>query len=175
VRPVASIVLSLALLAGCGDSSPPPVSAVTVTLGTIDASGSGFYNLSGDQPLVAGAQGGFHVWLKYRVAGMPPATVRVSRTVRRVSDGRLVLKTEGSQEIGAAGADGAWELPAALPSFMCPSPVGVRVEGEAMRFQVVLSDPDTGEVLGTGEAVATPQCPPPGDGQHDHCMQICVG
>ena len=176
MRPLASIVppLLLWLAAGCGDSVSPP-SPVTISLGTVDASGSGFYPLAGDQPLVAGAQGGFHVWLKYRVAGMAPATVRVSRTVRRVSDGKLVLKTEGSQDVGAAATDGAWELPAALPSFMCPTPIGVRVDGEAMHFQVVLTDPDSGEVLGTGDAQATPQCPPSDDAQHDHCMKICEG
>ena len=55
MRPLASIVPPLLLwcAAGCGDSGPPPA-VVTISLGTVDASGSGFYPLSGDQELHVG-------------------------------------------------------------------------------------------------------------------------
>ena len=43
------------------------------------------------------------MWLKYRVAGMTAGTVTVKRTVRRVSDDKLVLTTMGQQELGPMG------------------------------------------------------------------------
>ena len=106
-------------LCGCGGGGvqPPPGDAM-LTVGTAAAvDGSGWAELAGDATLVPGAQGGFHIWLKYRVAGMAPEKVKVHRESRRVSDDALVLLTDGTQDVGAAAGDGWWELPAALPSF----------------------------------------------------------
>ena len=107
--------------------NPIPPGMGSITLGTTNHDGSGFVTLEGDQTLVPGAQGGFHVWLKYRVKGMSPGKVMVKRTVRRVSDNPLLLTTEGAQMVGEPAVDGSWELPTAIPSFMCPSPLGVKV------------------------------------------------
>jgi hypothetical protein len=166
------------VLAACGEADPYLPDAggggsVTLTLGTVDAAGAGFVPLAGDQPLIPGAQGGFHVWVKYRVSGHQAGPVRIKRTARRVSDNRLVLLTESAQDLGEPSADGYWEVPAAMPSFMCPSPIGVRVVDERLRFIVELFHPDTGELLGQGQAEATPRCPD--DAQHEWCMRICVG
>ncbi len=159
------------LLVGCGGTMPAGMGSVT--LGTTALDGTGFAPLSGDQTLVAGAQGGFHVWLKYRVEGMAPGKVDIKRTVRRVSDGKLILLTEGVQEVGAPSADGYWELPTALPSFMCPTPIGVKVDGEPVDFDVVISTDDGLTELGEGTAQATPHCPT-GDEQ-SFCEKICNG
>lgn len=163
--------LALLALAGCCGAAPPSGTAM-VLLGGTAPDGSGFSPLGGDQILVAGAQGGFHVWLKYRVAGMAPATVRVHREAHRASDDALVLRTDGTQDIGPAGPDGWWELPAALPSFMCPTPIGVNVIDERIRFDVTLTTAD-GAPLGAGDAEATVHCPT--DGQADFCRRICAG
>lgn len=168
--------LPVLLALACGDAELPDTPdaappAVTLTLGTVDASGAGFFPLAGDQPLVPGAQGGFHVWLKFRVVGLPPSTVRVQRTARRVRDNALILRTEGVQDMGM-GAD-PWELPAALPSFMCPTPIGVNVRNEAVRFTVTLVDVQNGATLAEGAAEATPRCPE--DAQKAFCERICSG
>lgn len=179
IAPPFAVALLLALVAlvalgvgGCGGSTPPPAGMASLTLGSAALDGSGFLPLDGDQTLVAGAQGGFHVWLKYRVAGMAPTEVEVHREAHRVSDDTLVLRTDGTQQIGAASADGYWELPTALPSFMCPTPIGVNVIDERIEFDVTLSTPD-GAPLATGSAEATVHCPT-GD-QLAFCQRICAG
>lgn len=165
------IPLLAGLLTGCGGTMPPGMGSVA--LGTTALDGTGFLPLQGNQTLVEGAQGGFHVWLKYRVRGMAPGEVDVKRTVRRISDNRLILTTEGQVQVGAAGADGYWELPNALPSFMCPTPIGVRVQDEPVVFDVVISTEDGMTVLGQGTAEATPRCPT--DAQQAFCEKICDG
>ena len=122
-----------------------------LTLGTAATDGSGFEALGGDATLVPGAQGGFHIWLKYRISGMAPETVKVHRESRRVSDDALVLLADGSVDVGAAGEDGWWQLPAAQPSFMCPTPIGIGVIDERMVFEVTHHDRGgraAGEVVG---------------------------
>jgi hypothetical protein len=162
----------LLLAAACGNPTSQPPGMGSIALGTTALDGTGFQALEGDQILVPGAQGGFHIWLKYRVAGMTAGAVTIKRTVRRVSDDRLVLTTMGTQELGPMGDGGTWELPMALPSFMCPSPLGVNIIGEPMVFDVVILGAD-GKKLAEGTAEATPRCPD-GD-QAAFCAQICAG
>jgi hypothetical protein len=162
----------LLTLGACGPATPSPPGMGSIELGTTALDGTGFDPLVGDQPLVPGAQGGFHVWLKYRVGGMSPGKVTVYRTVRRVSDDKLILRAEGAVELGEPGDDGMWELPAALPSFMCPTPIGVQVEDEPVVFDVQVKDAG-GTLLGEGTAEATPRCPT--DAQADFCHRICDG
>jgi len=144
----------------------------SISLGSTALDGTGFVPLEGDQTLVPGAQGGFHIWLKYRVSGMAAGAVTLKRTVRRVSDDKLVLTTMGAQELGPLADDGSWELPAALPSFMCPSPLGVNIVGEPMLFDLVIVGAD-GKTLGEGTAEATPHCPDGDLGRF--CASICSG
>ncbi len=162
----------LVVAAGCGTPQPPP-STAKLELGTVASDGTGFLPLVGDQPLISGAQGGFHVWLKYRVTGLTAETVTVHREARRVMDHHLVLTTDGVQDVGTPNTDGSWELPMALPSFMCPSPLGVKVMDEAILFDVEMKLEDGSTIKATSEA--TPHCPPVGDPQHDFCSRICSG
>lgn len=161
----------VATLAGCGGAQSPPGSA-TLLLGGAASDGSGFVALSGDQTLVPGAQGGFHVWLKYRVAGMAPATVHVHRESHRVSDDALVLRADGTQAVGNVAAEGFWELPAALPSFMCPTPLGISVIDQRIVFDVTLTG-DDGKTIAKSSAEATVHCP--GGDQAAFCAHICSG
>src|SRR4051812_4115325 len=96
-----AVLLTLtAGLAACGNPTPQPPAMGSIALGTTTLDGTGFLPLEGDQILVPGAQGGFHVWLKYKVTGMTAGAVTVKRTVRRVSDNKLVLTTMGAQDLG---------------------------------------------------------------------------
>jgi hypothetical protein len=161
-----------AALAGCGGPGAPPPGNVTLMLGSAMLDGSGFVPLAGDQTLVSGAQGGFHVWVKYRVRGMAPATLTVQRTSRRVSDNALILNSDGSLDVGAAGPDGWWQLDHALPNFICPTPLGVNVIDEPLLFDVALHD-DKGELVAKSHAEATVHCPSGSEG--DLCRRICSG
>ena len=168
----------IAFCLGChgGAMQPPPVGDFMVDLGTSALDGSGFYVLAGDQPLVPGAQGGFHVWVKWKVEGMAPQKVHVDRKVKRTRDGALILTTMQAIEVGSADADGWWTLLAAQPSFMCPTPVGISVDNEEVKFDLTLYGDHNGEpgaLLGTTSATATPRCPT--DAQQQFCQSICNG
>jgi hypothetical protein len=170
----ALVIVAVSLVAGCGGggTKPPPGNAMLALGGATAVDGSGYVALGGDQTLVPGAQGGFHVWLKYRVAGMAPEKVHVHRETHRVSDNALVLLADGTQEVGAADADGWWELPTALPSFMCPTPIGISVIDQRIVFDVTLTTID-GAPLAESTAEVTVHCPT-GD-QAAFCANICSG
>jgi hypothetical protein len=167
----AGVVAAALGLGGCGGSTPPPGPA-TLTLGSAAYDGSGFVPLDGDQTLVPGSQGGFHVWLKYRVSGMTAAQVHIHRESHRISDDALVLRADGTQDVGTPGPDGFWELPSPLPSFMCPTPIGISVVDQRIVFDVTLTATD-GSTLATSSAEAIVHCPT-GD-QQAFCLNICSG
>lgn len=156
--------------AGAEDAPRPDAGGVELVLGTTAADGSGFFPLTGDQTLVAGAQGGFHVWLKVRVSHASGA-LALHRTARRVSDAKLILDTQGALQVDAV-AGGTWEQPSAIPSFMCPTPIGVAVRDQAVRLEATLLD-SVGATLAAASAEFTPRCP---DGAElQHCLDICSG
>ena len=160
-------------LGGCDDTPPPdPPHPASISLGTAQLDGSGYMPLVGDVTLVEGAQGGFHVWLKFRVQGMAPASVIAKHTARRKSDGVLVSQGTRTLDVGAAGTDGWWETPLAAPTFLCPTPIGIAVRDETLVFRVELRD-DAGTLVGEGQSEATPHCPT--DSQANFCSSICSG
>jgi hypothetical protein len=174
--------LSAAVLAmGCGGGvTPPPVPQdasspypVEVTLGGANPDISGFTALAGDVMLVPGGQGGFHVWVKYRVTGASAEDVLLNYTARRVSDGRLILKNSNVRvELGEPGGEGYWESPVPIPAFMCPSPLGIAVQDQPLVFVFEVRDPN-GALRGSATATFTPHCPT--DDQATHCVKICNG
>ena len=96
--------------------------------------------------------------------------VNLAYTIRRASDDRLVLTSMRQTMLGPPASTGYWELPTAIPSFLCPSPVGVQVRDEPMHYLLDVSTID-GTHVGSGTADFTPHCPT-GD---THCMAICSG
>jgi hypothetical protein len=150
------------------------VGPVRLELGTTTAAGEGFLPLVGDQPLVPGSQGGFHVWLTYHLAGLDSEVVTIERTARRVRDGKLVLTTTGVVTVWPVDLEGVYTPEGPIPSFMCPTPIGVQVRDEEIEFTVrILGARDA--LLIEERARATPRCPPDGDPQREFCLQICSG
>jgi hypothetical protein len=163
---------------GCGGGGvTPPQDAssshpVEVALGGANPDISGFTTLDGDVTLVPGGQGGFHVWVKYRITGAGAETVPLNYTARRTVDERLILKNSIMVELGAPGSEGFWESPVPIPAFMCPSPLGVSVQDQPLRFDFEVRD-DAGALRGRATATFTPRCP--ADDQAAHCVAICNG
>src|SRR5579863_3278503 len=168
---VIGCVLALAIVVGgCGGAMP--ASGVTLDVGTAQLDGTGFLPLAGNQTLVAGAQGGFHVWVTYRIKGMKATTLDVHRTTHRKSDDALVLLTDGTIDVGAPGPDGWWQLDKALPNFICPTPIGIDVIGQDLIFEVEPHD-DSGKMIASSSAEATVECP--GGSDASLCASICSG
>jgi hypothetical protein len=145
-----------------------PVTAVTpgapLTLGTSDAMG-GFvpYTDGQDVTLVEGAQGGFHVWMRYEYGGKSGISARLERTAHRRLDGAIVLRSVGDANMVPESDP--------LPMFMCPSPVGLSVIDQPIQFQLRFTD-DAGAELATGAITLVPHCP---DDNRDFCLRICTG
>lgn len=169
-------------LAACGDGGGVSPDAggdagalpAELVLGAASATGEGFVPVSDgdDAELISGSQGGFHVWIAARLEGAS-GTLYLDREARRQSDGTLVLRAARAvMEVPESAESQLWQPPAALPSFMCPAPVGVKVFDEPIVFRAVLLDEDE-TVLGVDELVLVPRCPD-GD-ERDFCVQICSG
>jgi hypothetical protein len=174
--------IAFALLAACGgthfvpdggappspDLAPPPgpMSSAVLVLGGVDANSQWVDLTDGqDVTLVEGAQGGFHVWMKWRVSDMTGGTVTMQRTARRAEDGQLVLRTSGSVMVGAQQP---YESPDPMPMFMCPSPIGLSVIDRPIIFRVEL------EGFVAKEITLVPHCPSDPN-QNAFCMKICTG
>jgi hypothetical protein len=136
---------ALVLACGCG-GSPPPVGEAMLTLGQLDGSFLPYVD-GQDVTLVAGAQGGFHVWMSYQLDHTGEAILE--RTAHRVSDGAPAQP---------------------LPMFMCPAPVGISVIDQPIEYELRFSD-DTGEIA-RGSVRLVPHCPAD---QLEFCQRICSG
>jgi hypothetical protein len=172
---------------GCGgDEIPPgPPPPLTLTLGTIDqavAQSTGdivWADLTPGQQvqLAPGAQGGFHVWLLYRVAGNDQTrTVGVQRLADRIGDGESRLRVLTTDGIVDLTPEPLWQLKMPVPSFMCPTPIGVNVLDAPVEIVVRMHEGLGNEILLAEQSIRLlVSCPPVGDPQHDFCLRICQG
>lgn len=176
--------LLLGLLAAC--ESPPspadmagdlPQGSAIVTLGTSEPRRTGdsrWVDLVDGQgvELAPGAQGGFHIWLHYRVQGAAGPVVVKRSAVRVTRSGARdpVLNAQPSQMTFLAGEVFQTEYP--IPSFMCPTPLGVNVIDELIELRLRLETP-AGVFLGERLARVVARCPPEGDPQRAYCQMIC--
>ena len=171
------LVLALAL-AGCGVVDVPDGGTDGGTLwpeGTLELGGElpdggGFTTLSTEVEATPGAQGGFHVPVMYRVTGKAVNGVVFEHKVRRASDNVLVSKGTRTLDVTPVAAGQSWTTPGAVIIFLCPTPVGVSVVGEALNFEVT-APTKGGQLLGTAGASSTFRCPA-GDA---FCDSICRG
>jgi len=120
--------------------------------------------------LVQGSQGGFHVWLKIRVAGLAPQVVTLRRAGHRVADGESLFDLETMVQIGNS-VDGYWEQPSPLPMFVCPTRAGVTIVDQAIRLEVGLLSSVTLDDLGDATTEFTTHCP---DDARAACLQLCA-
>lgn len=168
-------------LVGCEPPPPPDSLPGQLSLGTIDTQGRWVDLVEGAEvELVPGAQGGFHVWLKYRVSGLS-GRVRVSRIADRIGPGdtRQRVLTAPSTVLELPAGTSPWETPDPIPSFMCPTPIGVSVLDAPIAFQVTMEAADATSTppatLARAAVTLRPHCPPVGDGTRPFCLQICQG
>lgn len=116
-------------------------------------------------PLVAGAQGGYHVEVRYRVTGQRASEVLFTHRARKL-DGTLVSR--GTRQFDVAPDGGAW-VSELFPVFMCPTPIGVSVANESVTLEVEATARDGG-ILGRATGTTTLRCEA---GQY--CEVICKG
>jgi hypothetical protein len=171
---LAALLLSGCLLVACGgeESGPPPVGELQAGGALTD--GTGFIDVvdGADAELVAGAQGGFHVWINIRVLGVAGALGRV-REARRADDDVLVLRAlQQTVEVPDTAMTDWWEMSRAVPSFMCPTPIGIGIVDRPIRIEVkLLGEGD--ELLGEDSVTVVPRCPTGTNQQW--CQDICSG
>jgi hypothetical protein len=81
-----------------------------------------------------------------------------------------VLRASNTYDITPA-EDGTWESDKPTPMFMCPTPIGVRVEDEPIQYDVTFSG-DDGSAVAHGTITLVPRCP---DENRAFCEKICRG
>jgi hypothetical protein len=149
---------------GCSAHPPPPPTTTPpahLELGQRDADGVFTrYQPGQEVTLVAGAQGGFHVWLSYEMTPPRRDVMTLERTAYRELDGKLVLRSMGEIE-----PDGE-----PLPMFMCPAPVGLSVLDQPIEYRLRFLDGEAEQAAGAITLV--PHCP---TDQIELCQRICQG
>jgi hypothetical protein len=184
-HPALSALLLASLLA-CGggdvpvgpdagpDAAPEPAGELEV--GTaVGTDGSGFAAVEdgADVVLTAGIQGGFHIWVNVRVSGFA-GEYYLEWDARRVSDDALVSRAIPQYlAVGEEALDGGWwENPSSMPSFMCPTPIGIKVNDEELYFDVRVVDADD-RVMAQDTLSVVARCP---EGElAEFCSDICSG
>jgi hypothetical protein len=173
VATTAALLLFTVACGGGGGEGNPDLPA-EIEIGTAEElDGVGFAHVDDGQrvELVPGSQGGFHVWTTPRMTGAA-GTVYLDREARRVSDDVLVLRAARAVfEVPPEAMNEWWNEETARPSFMCPSPIGIRVYDEEIVFRFELRSEDE-ELLAVDEIALTPTCPADVE---DWCREVCGG
>lgn len=171
----------VAALAACGGTTESSLSIQLGTLDPADPMAFRFLPLSDDMQvqLAGGAQGGFHIWTLYRVTGNTvDRRVRVRRYIDRLGSGGKrdrILTADASEHLPP---ESPWELLTPIPSFVCPTPIGVNALDAPLELKARFEDiSDASQVLGEATVRVSAVCPPEvaGDTQRAFCMSICVG
>jgi hypothetical protein len=127
-----------------------------------------FRPLPTELALQPGAQGGFHAPLLYRVSGETLKGALFEHRARRAKDD--VLVSVGSRVFNVQSDGGPWVSEGMVVVFLCPTPVGVRVQDEELNFEVTVSR--DGGVVGRAHAHSVVRCPA---GSQSFCESICRG
>ncbi len=189
--PMRRLALLAALLFGCGadpkvggaldagvpDAMPAdgPIqpSDVMVTVGGSDGTIWQSMEDGADAALHPGAQGGFHVYLHLRTKGLSPGLVTIERVGKRLRDGQVVTRARDRKMLDVAADGTGWlQITEPMLVFMCPSPIGVGIQDEAIHYDLDLTDAQMHTAH--AEKTLTPRCPEAAD-QRAFCERICRG
>ncbi len=125
-----------------------------------------------DVQLASGAQGGFHVWTAPRIRGAM-GTLYMDREARRVSDGALMLRASRLViDVPEEALDSWWREQQAIPSFMCPAPVGIQAFDVEVEFSFELRNEDE-ELIAKDSLIVVPRCEAGEAG--GFCRSVCSG
>jgi hypothetical protein len=125
-----------------------------------------------DVQLASGAQGGYHVWTAPRLRGAS-GTLYLDREARRVSDGTLMLRASRLViDVPEDAMDDWWREQQAIPSFMCPAPVGLQAFDVEVEFTFALYNEDE-ERLAEDSIILIPRCEEGDAGEF--CRNVCSG
>lgn len=156
------------------DPDPEPVPGLLEIGTAIGEDGSGFAAIDDgtEVPLTAGIQGGFHIWLNVKVSGIA-GEYYLEWDARRVVDDELVSRAIPQYiDVADDAMTDWWENPRGMPSFMCPTPIGIKVYDEELYFDLRIVDEDD-QVMARDTLFVVARCP---QGMHaDFCRDICSG
>jgi hypothetical protein len=156
-----------------GDDADAQQATGELVLGGADDTGASFVELpdGSDATLIAGAQGGYHVWTRLRAHSME-GELRVVYQARRVSDGVLVLSLpERELMVPHEAMQDWWEEPDPTANFMCPTPIGIQVYDQEIEYTVQVTTVD-GSLVGEARITRVPRCPA---GDEQNCHDRCSG
>lgn len=181
MRKALHLPLLLLSLVACAGTSTPDTSAdgglplvADMQIGLSATGSEGFVEVEdySEVTLASGAQGGYHVWTAPRLRGAA-GTLYLDREARRVSDGLLMLRASRLVfEVPTDAMSDWWHEPQAIPSFMCPAPVGIQAFDTEVEFRFELRNEDE-ELLATDTLIVVPRCETGTDGEH--CRNVCSG
>lgn len=170
-----ALTLAALLAAGCGQAGVqdggtgnPDGGALRFEIGTADVAHNFSYLPMGAQVVgQSGAQGGFHMYVMYRLPEGGVGNITFQHRARLVSDGTLVSKGSRMYELGN-GPPQPWTADDPVRVFMCPTPVGVDIVGQAISLEVTATD-DSGAQLGVSKVQTTFTC------ESAYCESTCKG
>lgn len=145
-------------------SAPIPSGAAQWDGGVLHIGTTGFNGYGAFQPLAdgvvlaTGAQGGGgrHVFLAYRVTGIPVSGELVMTARIQKSDGTLV----GSivHPVSFERTDGGWDSSYSQRVVLCPTPAGVGIVGDTLRVDAWAQFGENGPLATTASATFRPDC-----------------
>jgi hypothetical protein len=160
-------VLLVALLCGCG-----PLVPAESTLG-ISSDGRSFQAAEPGQKvaLIAGPQGGFHIFVHLRARGLDESVVDL-RNHSVAADGEEINFARSRDLLRPmAPSDGQWlELAQPMLTQLCPT--AIRVADRLINFEITATDPSGHQA--TQALSLTPVCPTAPE-ERAWCERICTG
>ncbi|MBL8935715.1 MAG: hypothetical protein JNM69_14260 [Archangium sp.] len=147
-------------------SGTPSWAGDSLLIGTTGYDSVGeFRPLMNDFTLATGLQGGGgrHVFVSFRVKGQTAGELTMTTRVTRASDGALV--GAGVQPVTFSASDAGFDSNYSPRVVLCPTPAGLSIVGQSLKFESWAQASENGPVLGYATVTAVPLCS--GDCQND--------
>ena len=161
-----ALLLSVVVV-GCADPCAD-LGASGLVLGSADEAGEGFLPVAPMDRLIllAGLQGGAHLWLKARITGVCPSSAVVDRRVVDAVTSEVFLVGRGPIEFEDVGGE---EFESGLLRLaLCPDPSARVIDGRELR--VVASVVDSSGRRADAQVPFTASC----NGER-RCESFCTG